>query len=63
MLSSGDIISILLKNGWVQVSHKGSHRTFKSEDNQNLVTVVDPRKDNPIGYIRKLEKVTGLKFR
>lgn len=60
MISSLYIINILEEDGWVCVRKKGDHWHYKKKGNQYLVTVVHPRKDNPIRYIRALEKLTGV---
>jgi predicted RNA binding protein YcfA (HicA-like mRNA interferase family) len=62
MPTSQKIIDVLSKNDWKEVRVNGSHHHFKHKTNPNLVTVVHPRKDNPIGYVKTLEKITGLKF-
>lgn len=61
-ISSKQIVSALAKYGWEHVRTEGSHWHFKKEGNPNLVTVVHPRKDNPIRYIKKLEKLSGVTF-
>ncbi|MCA1940130.1 MAG: type II toxin-antitoxin system HicA family toxin [Caenispirillum bisanense] len=63
MPSSSDIIRILEANGWEEVRCTGSHHHFKHPNNPNIVTVVHPRKDNPTGYVKSIEKLTGLKLR
>jgi predicted RNA binding protein YcfA (HicA-like mRNA interferase family) len=71
MLSSRDIISRLLKEGWTQQKHrgKGSHRIFKKveefeEDGETKqrsrrVTVPAPVKDFPIGTLKSIYKQAG----
>ncbi|AXO13109.1 type II toxin-antitoxin system HicA family toxin [Thalassospira indica] len=59
-MRSSDILFILEKSGWIHVRTTGSHWHFKKPNNPNLVTVVHPRKDNPIRYIKKLEKLSGV---
>jgi predicted RNA binding protein YcfA (HicA-like mRNA interferase family) len=39
MQESEEIIRRLRKDGWVEVSRKGSHVTFKKEEERNLITV------------------------
>ena len=36
-----EIIDLLRKDGWVQVSQKGSHKQFKHPDKPGRVTVPD----------------------
>ncbi|WP_414716198.1 MULTISPECIES: type II toxin-antitoxin system HicA family toxin [unclassified Thalassospira] len=59
-IPSREIVSALLKHGWEHVRTESSHWHFKKEGNSNLLTVVHPRKDNPIRYIKKLEKLSGV---
>ncbi|OSQ30144.1 type II toxin-antitoxin system HicA family toxin [Thalassospira sp. MCCC 1A03138] len=59
-VASKVIVSALYKHGWERVRTEGSHWHFKKEGNPNLVTVVHPRKDNPIRYVKKLEKLSGV---
>ncbi|WP_371833728.1 type II toxin-antitoxin system HicA family toxin [Thalassospira sp.] len=59
-ITSKVIVSALVKAGWEHVRTEGSHWHFKKEGNPYLVTVVHPRKDNPIRYIKKLEKLSGV---
>jgi predicted RNA binding protein YcfA (HicA-like mRNA interferase family) len=63
MPTSKEIRGILEAAGWVNVRSNGDHFTFKHPSNPNLITIVHPRKDNPIGYVKAIEKVSGLKFR
>ena len=59
MIESQKIISRLLKDGWEEVSQKGSHVTFKKEGVAHLITVPHPRKDMPKGLKRAIEKAAG----
>lgn len=61
-MTSKFIMRCLEAAGWVHVRTEGSHWHFKKLGNPNLVTVVHPRKDNPIRYIKKLEKLSGVPF-
>lgn len=63
MPTSREIIQALEKAGWKHVRTGGDHFHFKHTDKPFLITVVHPRKDNPIGYVKKIEKLTGLKLR
>ena len=62
MPTSQRIIDLLCAADWQEVRVNASHHHFKHDDNPHLFTVAHPRKDNPIGYVRKLEKLTGLEF-
>jgi predicted RNA binding protein YcfA (HicA-like mRNA interferase family) len=61
--TSAEIIAIITAAEWKEVRVTGSHHHFKHPYNANLVTIVHPRKDNPTGYVKKLEKLTGLRLR
>ncbi|MBR9779816.1 MAG: type II toxin-antitoxin system HicA family toxin [Rhodospirillales bacterium] len=60
LLKSKEIIRALLSAEFEHVRTEGSHWHFKKNGNPNLITVVHPRKDNPIRYVRKLEKLSGV---
>jgi len=63
MPNSRDIIRAIEESGWVKVRTQGDHHHFKHPKSPYLVTVVHPRKDNPVGYVKKIEKLTGLMLR
>ena len=62
MLNSQDIIRKLEADGWYFVGAKGSHWQFRHPSRPGKVTVVHPRKDNPIKTIRSMEKQSGTKL-
>jgi predicted RNA binding protein YcfA (HicA-like mRNA interferase family) len=62
-MKSREIISFLLRDGWVQVSQKGSHVQFKHPTKKGRVTVAHPEQDVPIGTLKSIEKQSGLKLR
>lgn len=62
-MNSREIIKLLKRHGWVHVRTVGDHYHFKHPEKQNLVTVTHPRKDFPIGTLKRIEKDTGLKLR
>ena len=59
MKESQKIINRLEKDGWAEVSRKGSHVTFKKEGVAFLITVPHPRKDLPKGLKRVIERSAG----
>ena len=59
MGDSDEIIRRLLKEGWIEVSQTGSHRTFKHPEVIKLVTVPHPRKDLSKGLKRAIQKGAG----
>lgn len=59
--SSSDLIKLLKKNGWYEVSCKGSHHKFKHKDKKNPVIVPHPQKEIPVGTAEQILKDAGLK--
>ena len=62
-MHSREIISVLQRDGWVQVAQKGSHVNFKHPIKKGRVTVPHPERDVPIGTLKSIEKQSGLKLR
>jgi predicted RNA binding protein YcfA (HicA-like mRNA interferase family) len=62
-MHSREIISVLQRDGWVQVTQKGSHVQFKHAIKKGRVTVPHPERDVPIGTLKSIEKQSGLKLR
>ncbi|MBO9125150.1 MULTISPECIES: type II toxin-antitoxin system HicA family toxin [unclassified Rhizobium] len=62
-MKSADVIALLLKAGWFEVGHRGSHAQFKHADKPGRVTVPHPKRDIPIGTLRSIERQSGLKLR
>ena len=58
LLSSAQIISILLKHGFQLVSQRGSHQKYQKEG--FTVIVPAPRKEIPIGTFRSIVRQSGL---
>jgi len=56
--SSQEIISILIKNGFIFVSQKGSHQKYRKGD--KTVIVPAPRKEIPVGTLRSIIRQSGL---
>lgn len=56
--SSRHIISVLLKNGFKEVSQRGSHKKFRKD--HHVVIVPDPRKEIPIGTFMSIVRQAGL---
>lgn len=44
-MSSDELIKLLKANGWVLVSSKGDHFTFKHPNYAKIITITHPRKD------------------
>jgi predicted RNA binding protein YcfA (HicA-like mRNA interferase family) len=56
--SSGKIIKALLRNGFLFVSQRGSHRKYQKGD--KTVIVPAPKKEIPIGTFRSIIRQSGL---
>ena len=56
-----DLIRLIVKDGWVQVAQKGSHRQFRHSTKAGRVTVSgNPSADVPIGTLRGIIRQAGL---
>ncbi|GJL66592.1 MAG: addiction module toxin, HicA family protein [Nitrospirales bacterium] len=62
-MNSKDIIKALEKDGWVQVTQKGSHSQFTHSSKKGRVTVPHPKREIPIGTLKSIEKQSGLVLR
>ncbi len=60
--SSREVIRELQLDGWKEVRQRGSHKQFRHDEKPGLITVPHPQRDIPIGTLRSIEKVSGLKF-
>jgi predicted RNA binding protein YcfA (HicA-like mRNA interferase family) len=60
-MNSREIIRILMQNGWVHDRTRGSHHIFVHPMG-HIAVVPHPKRDLPIGTVKKLERDTGLKF-
>lgn len=60
--SSREVIKILQNDGWYEVGCVGDHHNFKHPIKRGKVTVTHPRKDFPIGTLKSIEKLTGIKL-
>lgn len=60
--SSREVIKILRNDGWYEVGCTGDHHNFKHPIKRGKVTVTHPRKDFPIGTLKSIEKLTGIKL-
>ncbi|NOY49511.1 MAG: addiction module toxin, HicA family [Chlorobi bacterium] len=56
--SSKSIISVLLSNGFIFISQRGSHCKYRKDD--KTVIVPSPRKEIPIGTFRSIVRQSGL---
>lgn len=60
-MSSSDVIRLLIDDGWLLDSTKGSHHHFKHLEKKGKVTVPHPKKDLPQGTVNAILKQAGLK--
>jgi predicted RNA binding protein YcfA (HicA-like mRNA interferase family) len=58
LYSSNHIISVLLEEGFQEVSQKGSHKKFRKGNLR--VIVPSPRKEIPIGTFYSILRQSGL---
>jgi predicted RNA binding protein YcfA (HicA-like mRNA interferase family) len=61
MKDSEEIIRRLEKEGWIEVSRKGSHVTFKKDGVRNLITVPHPRRSLGKSLKRAIARAAGWK--
>ncbi|HEU5053579.1 MAG TPA: type II toxin-antitoxin system HicA family toxin [Hanamia sp.] len=61
LFSSDQIIKILLQNGFVFISQKGSHRKYRKTGNPTLTVIVpSAMKEIPFGTFKSILKQSGL---
>lgn len=60
--SSREVIQILIQNGWHEFGCDGDHHNFKHPTIKGKTTVTHPRKDIPIGTLKSISRLTGIKF-
>jgi predicted RNA binding protein YcfA (HicA-like mRNA interferase family) len=56
---SRDIITRLLRDGFEQVSVRGSHHKFVHRETRRLVIVPHPKRNLPIGTLRSIYRQAG----
>ena len=61
--SSYEVIALLKKNGWYEVSCKGDHHQFKHQFKKGRVTVQHPVKDLDQNVLKSIERQSGIKFK
>lgn len=57
--NSRNLIRMLERDGWVRERVSGDHYTFKHPKRELLITVTHPRRDLPIGLVRRIYKLAG----
>jgi predicted RNA binding protein YcfA (HicA-like mRNA interferase family) len=58
LLSSKDIIAVLMAHGFIKTSQKGSHQKYSRGN--HVVIVPSPKKEIPIGTLQSIIKQAGL---
>jgi predicted RNA binding protein YcfA (HicA-like mRNA interferase family) len=62
-MNSQDVIKKLLRDGWYEVNHVGSHKQFRHPDKKGRVTIPHPKHDLPIGTLKSIEKQAGIRLK
>ncbi|MGZ8388755.1 MAG: type II toxin-antitoxin system HicA family toxin [Rhodoplanes sp.] len=57
--NSRKLIRMQEKDGWVLERVTGDNHTFKHPQRPTLITVTHPRRDLPIGLVRRIYKLAG----
>lgn len=60
--SSTEVINKLHADGWYEVACVGDHHQFKHSTKKGKTTVTHPRKDIPLGTLKNISRLTGVKF-
>jgi predicted RNA binding protein YcfA (HicA-like mRNA interferase family) len=61
--SSREVIAILKIDGWYEVNCVGDHHQFKHPFKKGRVTITHPKKDIPLGTLKRIEAQAGIIFR
>ncbi|MYC31612.1 MAG: addiction module toxin, HicA family [Chloroflexi bacterium] len=62
-MHSREVIRLLEDNGWYVDRIAGSHHQMKHHTQAATVPVQHPRKDVPIGTLRNIERLSGVRLR
>ena len=57
--NSRQLVRMLERDGWKLDRVKGDRHTFKHPAREVIITVTHPRKDLPIGLVRRIYKLAG----
>lgn len=57
------LIAALRGAGWEEVRVTGDHHFFRHPTRPGLINVPHPKKQLPIGTLRSIEKLSGLRLR
>ncbi|WP_029151581.1 type II toxin-antitoxin system HicA family toxin [Methylovulum miyakonense] len=58
LLSSKEIVTVLLAQGFVKISQKGSHQKYVKAN--RVVIVPSPKNEIPMGTLQSIIKQSGL---
>ncbi len=61
-MNAKEVLKILYRHGFSQVSQKGSHLKL-AKNEKKVIVPVHGTKDIPIGTIKSIEKQSGVKLR
>ncbi|MCY9695362.1 type II toxin-antitoxin system HicA family toxin [Paenibacillus alginolyticus] len=61
MASSRELITMIERDGWIEVNQVGSHKQYKHPTKKGRVTIPHPNKDIPIKTVHSILKQAGLK--
>lgn len=59
-MKSKDLIKEIKKDGWYEVSVRGSHHYFKHPAKTGKVTIPHPKSELQIGLVQKIRKQAQL---
>jgi predicted RNA binding protein YcfA (HicA-like mRNA interferase family) len=62
-VDSREVIRLLRRAGWHEVSQAGSHKPFQHPDRKGRATVPHAKRDIPLGTLRSIEKQTGISLK
>ncbi|MDM5272061.1 type II toxin-antitoxin system HicA family toxin [Sulfurovum sp. zt1-1] len=61
-MDAKEVLKVLLKEGFKEVSQKGSHKKLIKGD-KTVIVAIHGAKDIPIGTLKGIEKQCGVKLR
>jgi predicted RNA binding protein YcfA (HicA-like mRNA interferase family) len=61
-MGSDEVIRRLKADGWLLERTRGSHHQFAHPLKKGIVTVPHPRKDLPIGTLKRIAEQAGLRL-
>lgn len=60
--NSRKLLKMLEQDGWVIKRIRGDHHTLKKKGVRHPVVLVHPKKDLPIGLVRRIYKDAGWRY-